>query len=168
VQQRTNLPIGCDNNERDNEKSTRYDENNERYKRYNEYTQENNSDGDRRDALHSRSDGIIGTGKLDDGPLADHEDLPGSKRADYPNFPFPELQKIVTPHIYSYQQYLVYMLEIPLFSPTQYHLYKLLPFPVKLQQQGLTCSYIGFNKKFIFSDSLRQHYGKLTANELTG
>jgi hypothetical protein len=91
VQPRTTCPIGCENNEnneRCNEKSTRYDENNKRYerhkryerdKRYSEYTQENNC-GDRGDALHPRSDGIIGTGKLDDRPLADHEDLPGSKR----------------------------------------------------------------------------------------
>jgi hypothetical protein len=38
------------------------------------------NDGDQGDALDSRSDGIIGTGKLEDGPLADHEDSPGSKR----------------------------------------------------------------------------------------
>jgi hypothetical protein len=40
--------------------------------------------------------------------------------------------------------------------------------PVAIQQKGLTYSYVGFTKKFIFSDPLRQHYGKLTANELTG
>jgi hypothetical protein len=49
---------------------------------------------------------------------------------DYPNFPFHELSKVMTPNIYSYRQYLVYVLEIPLFSPTEYHLYKMLPFPV--------------------------------------
>lgn len=31
-----------------------------------------------------------------------------------------------------------------------------------------TCSYIGFNKEFIFSDPLGQHYGKMNTNELTG
>jgi hypothetical protein len=62
---------------------------------------------------------------------------------------------------------LLYILEIPLFVPTRYQLYKLLPFPAKLQQE-LTYNYIGFNKEFIVSDPLRQHYGKLTTNELTG
>jgi hypothetical protein len=77
-------PIGCENsekstrcNERDNEKSTRYSENEMRdmsiLKRYIIV-------GIGGDALHPRSDGIIGTGKLEDGPLADHEDLPGSER----------------------------------------------------------------------------------------
>jgi hypothetical protein len=33
---------------------------------------------------------------------------------DYPNFPFPELQKIITPNTYSYNKYLVCVLEIPL------------------------------------------------------
>jgi hypothetical protein len=87
---------------------------------------------------------------------------------DYPNFPFPELQKIITPHTYSYKQYLVYVLEIPLFSPTTYHLYKLLPLPVAVHEEESKYSYIGFNKEFIISDSLRQHYGKMTANEITG
>jgi hypothetical protein len=50
---------------------------------------------------------------------------------DYPILPFHELQKIITPNTFSYKQYLVYILEIPLFSPIGYHLYKLLPFPVK-------------------------------------
>jgi hypothetical protein len=49
---------------------------------------------------------------------------------DYPNFPLPELSKIIIPHIYSYRQFLVYVLEIPWFSPTEYQLYKMLPFPV--------------------------------------
>jgi hypothetical protein len=87
---------------------------------------------------------------------------------DYPNFPFPELQKIITPNTYSYKQYLVYILEIPLFSPTTYQLYKLLPFPVNVKQKEFTYSYINFNKEFIFSDSLRQHFGKMSTNELTG
>jgi hypothetical protein len=87
---------------------------------------------------------------------------------DYPNFPFPELQKITTPIAYSYKQYLVYILEIPLFSPNVYQLYKMLPFPVVIKQKELTCGYIGFNKELIFIDPLRQHYRKMTANERTG
>jgi hypothetical protein len=87
---------------------------------------------------------------------------------DYPNFPFPELQKIITPFTYSYKQYLVYILETPLFSPNVYQLYKILPFPVVIKQKELTYGYIGFNKELIFSDPLRQHYGKMTANDLKG
>jgi hypothetical protein len=45
----------------------------------------------------------------------------------YPNFPFHELQKLIYPHTYSHKQYLVYILEIPLFSTNLYHLYKILP-----------------------------------------
>jgi hypothetical protein len=60
---------------------------------------------------------------------------------DYPNLPFPKLQKIITPHTYSYKQYLIYILEIPLFSPTEYRLYKLLPFPVGVRQEEATYSY---------------------------
>lgn len=85
---------------------------------------------------------------------------------DYPNFPFPELHKIITPSVYAYNQYLVYILKITLLSPTVYHLYKLLPFPVAVQEEEHTYSYIGFNKEFMFSDPLRQHYGKMTATEL--
>ncbi|PNF23406.1 hypothetical protein B7P43_G12246 [Cryptotermes secundus] len=87
---------------------------------------------------------------------------------DYPNFPFPQLQKIITPITYSYKQYLVYVLEIPLFSPTTYQLYKLLPLPTNVKEEKSTYTYIHYNKEFIFSDPLRQHFGKMTANELTG
>jgi hypothetical protein len=88
---------------------------------------------------------------------------------DYPGFPFYELSKIITPNIYSYKQYLVYVLEIPLFSPTEYNLYTLLPFPVKVRKkEEVTYGYVNLNKEFIFSDTLRQHYGKMTSNELSG
>jgi hypothetical protein len=87
---------------------------------------------------------------------------------DYPNFPFPELSRIITPNIYSYKQYLVYIPEISLFSATEYHWYKVLPFPVKVNKKKATYGYINFNKEFIFSDSVKQHYGKMTINELTG
>jgi hypothetical protein len=81
---------------------------------------------------------------------------------DYPHLPFPELQKVLTPSTYSYKHYLIYVLEIPLFSQTEYQLYRLLPFPVAVQNEEANYSYIGFNKELIFSDSLRQHYGKLS------
>jgi hypothetical protein len=87
---------------------------------------------------------------------------------DYPTLPFLELQKIITPNTYFYKQYLVYILESPLFSPTTYQLYKLLPFLVKMKQDESTYSYINLNKEFIFSDSVRKHYGKMSTNELTG
>jgi hypothetical protein len=87
---------------------------------------------------------------------------------DYPNLPFPELQKIITPHTYAYKQYFVYILEIPLLSPTEYHLYKLLPFPVAVKEKEATYSYTDFNKEFIFSDPLRQHFVKMSSNELSG
>lgn len=83
---------------------------------------------------------------------------------EYPHFPFSELQKIILPTTYSYKNFLVYVLNIPLLSPTQYHLYKLLPFPSK--QQDALYHFIDFHKEFIFSDSMHQHYGKLTSNEL--
>jgi hypothetical protein len=63
---------------------------------------------------------------------------------------------------------LVYVLEIPLLSSTTYQLYKLIPFPVLVKQEESTYSYIVSSKELIFSDPLRQHYGKMTSNELTG
>jgi hypothetical protein len=85
---------------------------------------------------------------------------------DYPTLPFSELSKIITPSVYSYKQYVVYVLEIPLLSPREYHLYRVLPFPVKIHKEQTAYSYVNFNKGFLFSDSLRQHYGKMTTNEL--
>jgi hypothetical protein len=61
---------------------------------------------------------------------------------DYPNFPFSELQRIITPSTYSYKQYLVYVLEIPLLIPSRYYLYKILPFPVAEKEEESTYSYI--------------------------
>jgi hypothetical protein len=42
-----------------------------------------------------------------------------------------------------------------------------LPFPVTVKEWESMYSYIGFNKEFIISDPLRQHYGKMTSNEIT-
>jgi hypothetical protein len=96
--------------------------------------------------------------------LIANQELPSG--LDYPNFPFSELSKVIIPNIYSYKQFLIYVLEIPLFSPTEYHVYKLLSFPVLVHKES-TYGYINFNKEFIFSNSLRQHYGKMTINELS-
>jgi hypothetical protein len=83
---------------------------------------------------------------------------------DYPSFPFPELQRVVTPH--TYDTWHKYIYEIPLFSQTQYHLCKLLPL-CQITTTGVVI--VGLTKKeFVFSGSLRrQHYGKLTTNKLT-
>jgi hypothetical protein len=62
------------------------------------------------------------------------------------NFPFPQLHEIITPNTYAYKWHLVYILEIFLFSPTVYHLYKLLTFAPTVQQEEFACSYCGFNK----------------------
>jgi hypothetical protein len=43
-----------------------------------------------------------------------------------------------------------------------------LPFPVKVKGQESTYSYIESTKEYIFSDSLHQHFGKMTSNELSG
>jgi hypothetical protein len=97
--------------------------------------------------------------------LVKNENLPYG--TDYPLLPFSELSKIITPNVYSYKQYLVYVLEIPLFFPTEYHLYKVLPFPVEVNEKESMYSYVKFNKKIIFSGSMRQHYSKMAMNELT-
>jgi hypothetical protein len=60
------------------------------------------------------------------------------------------------------------VLEIPLLSPIEYQLYKLLPFPAQIRKEETTYGYINFNKEFIFSDAVRQHFGKMSTNELTG
>jgi hypothetical protein len=52
-------------------------------------------------------------------------------------------------------------------SPQQYRLYKLLRFPLSVHKGKATYGYVNLNKEFILSDSLRQHYGKMTTNELT-
>jgi hypothetical protein len=44
----------------------------------------------------------------------------------------------------------------------------MLPFPTNIKEEKSTYTYIHYNKEFIFSDPLRQHFGKMTANELTG
>jgi hypothetical protein len=86
---------------------------------------------------------------------------------DYPNLPFHELQNLILPHTYSFKQFLIYVLEIPLISPTLYQLYKVLPLPIALSRKNSTYAYVNFNKELIFNDPLRQHYGKMSANELS-
>ena len=84
---------------------------------------------------------------------------------DYPSFPFSELQHIIVPHIYSHNQFLVYVLDIPLISSTLFYLYKILPFPTF--KQNNVFSFIYSLKDYIFMVSLKRQYGKLSTNELT-
>ena len=95
--------------------------------------------------------------------IIDAQKLPAG--LDFPDFPLFDLQKLIVPHTYSYNQYLVYVLEIPLLSSTNYQLYKVLPFPVR---QDRNYVFISSNKEYIFCDSVRQHYGKLSMSELAG
>jgi hypothetical protein len=73
--------------------------------------------------------------------------------------------KIITPIIYSYKKYLVYVLEIPLILPIEYQLYKLTPFPVAINKES-SYGYINIDKEIIFSETLQNHYGKMNVNEL--
>ena len=83
---------------------------------------------------------------------------------NYPNFPFSELQRIIVPHIYAYNQYLVYALDIPLFSSIPFYLYKMLPYPVYKNSDVFT--FILPAKDYIFVDNLKRQFGKIT-DELT-
>jgi hypothetical protein len=83
---------------------------------------------------------------------------------DYPNLPFPELQRITVPHVYSRGTFLVYVLDIPLLSSTIFYLHKVLPYPIPRQDVFV---FIYSLKEYIFVDSLKKQYGKISANELT-
>jgi hypothetical protein len=83
---------------------------------------------------------------------------------DFPSFPSLELSRIITPVIFSQNSYLVYILQIPLLQSTPYQSYKLQPFP--FQQQETVFAYIEATKEFIFTDTMRQKYGKMSYSEL--
>jgi hypothetical protein len=83
---------------------------------------------------------------------------------DYPNFPFPELQRIIVPTVYSHGPFLVYVLDIPLLSPTLFYLHKVLPYPIPKQ---VVFVFIYSLKDYIFVDSRKKKYDKISANELT-
>ena len=61
---------------------------------------------------------------------------------------------------------LVYVLDIPLLTPTLFHLYKMKTFP-GLETSTKLYSFVNPYKKIIFSDPLRQQYCKMTKNELS-
>ena len=68
------------------------------------------------------------------------------------------------PFVFSQNSYLVYVLQVPLLQSMSYHLYKLQPFPMKQQDEIFV--YIETMKDFIFTDAMRQKYGKLSHPEL--
>jgi hypothetical protein len=84
---------------------------------------------------------------------------------DYPNLPFPELQKIIVPHVYSHGPFFIYVLDIPLLSPTPPYLYKVLHYPIPKQDVFV---FIYSLKEYIFLDSLKKQHGKIFTNKLTG
>jgi hypothetical protein len=59
---------------------------------------------------------------------------------------------------------LVYVLDIPLLSPTLFYLHNVLPYPIPKQDVFV---FIYSLKEYIFVDSLKKQYGKISANELT-
>ena len=83
---------------------------------------------------------------------------------DFPSFPSLELSRLIIPIIFSQNFYLVYILQIPLIQSTSYQLYKLQPFP--MEQQENVFMYIDITKEFLFTDAMRQKYGKLSYPEL--
>jgi len=83
---------------------------------------------------------------------------------DFPSFPSLELSHLITPIIFSQDNYFVYVLHIPLLHHTVYQLYKLQPFPIRQQENVFV--YIATKKDFIFTDAMRHKYGKMTYQEL--
>ncbi|XP_033609502.1 uncharacterized protein LOC117282747 [Cryptotermes secundus] len=69
-------------------------------------------------------------------------------------------------HAYVYQQYLVYIIEIPLLLPTNFYLYKAIPFPMK-DKTTEKFIFIAPQKEFIITDALRKQYGKMNYDELS-
>lgn len=84
---------------------------------------------------------------------------------DYPNFPLSELQRIIVPHVYAHGPFLVYVLDIPLLSSTLFHLYKVLSYPIPRHDVFV---FVHPVKEYIFVDSLKRQFGKMSTNELTG
>jgi hypothetical protein len=90
---------------------------------------------------------------------------------DFPNFPISELSRLIVPHAYVYQLYLVYVIEIPLLLPTQFQLYKIIPFPVsdptqKERDPIHKYMFIVPQKELIVTDSMRRQFGKMNLEEL--
>ena len=117
------------------------------------------------DAFLHAQDGIIQPQLITITKLRDmmkKESLPDG--LDFPSFPILELSRLITPIIFSQNSYLVHVLQVPLLQSTSHHLYKLQPFPMK--QQDKVFVYIETMKDFIFTDAMRQKYGKMSYPEL--
>jgi hypothetical protein len=91
---------------------------------------------------------------------------------DFPNFPTSELSRLIVPHAYVYQLYLVYVIEIPLLLPTTFQLYKIIPFPVsdptQKENDPDTRKYMFVipQKELIITDNMRRQFGKMNLEEL--
>lgn len=83
---------------------------------------------------------------------------------DFPRFPLSQLQKLISPHFYSHNLYLIYVLDFPILSSKHYQLYHLTPVPILKVEQ--TFFFIQPQVEYIFTDSLRQQYGKMTRETL--
>ena len=117
------------------------------------------------DAFLHAQDGVIQPQLITITKLRDMirgESLPDG--LDFPSFPILELSRLITPIIFSKNSYLVYVLQVPLLQSMSYHLYKLQLFPMK--QPDKIFVYTETMKDFIFTDAMRQKYGKLSFPEL--
>lgn len=83
---------------------------------------------------------------------------------DFPNFPLSQLLKLITPHTYFHNYYLVYVLDIPILSSKHYQLYHMTPAPTL--KIGQTFVFIHPQKEYIFTDPLRQQFGKMSREDL--
>ena len=103
---------------------------------------------------------LITTEKIKDVML--RNELPAGM--EFPKFPLSQLQKLMTPHTYSNNLYLVYVLDIPILSSKHFQLYHITPIPTPKTEQ--TFVFIQPQVEFIFTDSLRQQFGKISKEEL--
>ena len=91
---------------------------------------------------------------------------------DFPNFPISELSRLFVPHAYVYQEYFVYVIEIPLLLPTEFQLYRIIPFPVSdpthKEKDPATQTYMFVvpQKELIFTDNMRKQFGKMNFEDL--
>ena len=94
--------------------------------------------------------------------LMSKEALP--ERTIFPPFPSAELLSIVKPTIYTQENYLVYIVKLPLLIDVKYMLYKMVRFPIILESKQVAL-YTEIHKDYIFSDALGQQYGNLDISE---
>jgi hypothetical protein len=74
--------------------------------------------------------------------------------------------KIIDVDMFLNNNVLGYVLKIPLGNSDVYNLYKLIPFPTKVNNSENTFIYIGSERDFLMIDTLKQVYVKLNELEL--